>query len=241
MRSRRIPGTTPAPDLSTQMMESLKKRVDPTGVRNLVWRPQGATRLEIQMPLTGKEGQAETIRQQFAVVERELDATNVRVGEVLNAVETMTGPARQAKLNELAMGSARRTQLFAQLADTWDHLQAARAAKNVAENVQYDDQYQKLKAQIEDSNITTADLEAILDMPPADRDPKLDQIKKDNADFPLRLKAIDDFATGYSEYAKVKGLLDSASDLKRLLQGSGVLEYHILVTELTTAGSACDD
>ena len=76
-------------------------------------------------------------------------------------------------LDEIAMGSARRKQLFTQLADTWDHLQAARAAKNVAENVQYDDQYQKLKQQIEDTNLTAADLQAILDMPPADRDPKL--------------------------------------------------------------------
>jgi SecD/SecF fusion protein len=228
------PGTTPAPDLSTQMMQWLKKRVDPDGVRNLVWRPQGATRLEIQMPLTGKEGQASAIREQFAIVERELDATNVRVGEVVNAVENMKDPQRKAKLNELAMGSQRRQQLFSELADTWDHLQSARAAKNVAEDVQYDDQYQKLKTQIEDSNITTSDLQAILDMPPADRDPKLDQIKKDNADFPLRLKAIADFQTGYSSYSKVKGLLDSAADLKRLLQGSGVLEFHILVTELTT-------
>src|SRR5512139_2543979 len=38
--------------LAEQVMNSLKKRVDPDGVRNLVWRPQGATRLEIQMPLT---------------------------------------------------------------------------------------------------------------------------------------------------------------------------------------------
>src|SRR6185503_8003971 len=37
-------------DLTTQVMESLKKRVDPNGVMNLIWRPQGATRLEIQMP-----------------------------------------------------------------------------------------------------------------------------------------------------------------------------------------------
>ena len=89
------PGKTPDADLSTQMMQWLKKRVDPNGVRNLVWRPQGATRLEIQMPLTGKEGQAAGIREKFAVVEHELDATNVRVGEVLNAVETMQGTARR--------------------------------------------------------------------------------------------------------------------------------------------------
>jgi SecD/SecF fusion protein len=38
--------------LAEDVMESLKKRVDPSGVRNLIWRPQGNTRLEIQMPLT---------------------------------------------------------------------------------------------------------------------------------------------------------------------------------------------
>ena len=38
-------------NLAEQVMESLKKRVDPDGVRNLIWRPQGNTRLEIQMPL----------------------------------------------------------------------------------------------------------------------------------------------------------------------------------------------
>src|SRR5438067_1369659 len=36
--------------LAEEVMESLKKRVDPQGVRNLIWRPQGNTRLEIQMP-----------------------------------------------------------------------------------------------------------------------------------------------------------------------------------------------
>src|SRR5688500_12789835 len=37
--------------LAERVMVSLKKRVDPQGVRNLVWRPQGDTRLEIQMPM----------------------------------------------------------------------------------------------------------------------------------------------------------------------------------------------
>jgi len=32
-------------------MDALKRRVDPNGLRNLVWRPEGGTRLEIQMPL----------------------------------------------------------------------------------------------------------------------------------------------------------------------------------------------
>src|SRR5437588_10921899 len=39
-----------AKSLAEEVMESLKKRVDPQGVRNLIWRPQGNTRIEIQMP-----------------------------------------------------------------------------------------------------------------------------------------------------------------------------------------------
>src|SRR5512133_445584 len=55
------PGTPIASNLSTEMMGSLKKRVDPNGVRNLIWRPQGATRLEIQMPASGHEAENEEI------------------------------------------------------------------------------------------------------------------------------------------------------------------------------------
>src|SRR3954469_3999626 len=51
-------------DLAEQVMESLKKRVDPDGVRNLIWRPQGSTRLEIQMPLTAKSEEAKQQREQ---------------------------------------------------------------------------------------------------------------------------------------------------------------------------------
>src|SRR4051812_11760327 len=36
--------------LAEDVMDSLKRRVDPNGVRNLIWRPQGTDRLEIQIP-----------------------------------------------------------------------------------------------------------------------------------------------------------------------------------------------
>src|SRR5205814_2955796 len=44
--------------LAEKVMESLKKRVDPNGVMNLVWRPQGNTRLEIQMPTAKGAGES---------------------------------------------------------------------------------------------------------------------------------------------------------------------------------------
>src|SRR5687768_9432794 len=95
-------------DLATQVAGSLKKRVDPDGVRNLIWRPQGATRLEIQMPLRAGSEQAKAAREAFATAQRALEATNVRPGEVVAAVQTLKGDARRAKLDELARGSTAR-------------------------------------------------------------------------------------------------------------------------------------
>src|SRR5688572_541378 len=87
------------PDLAERVMMSLKKRVDPDGVRNLIWRPQGATRLEIQMPLRPGSENARAARDAFAAAQRELEATNVRPGEVLAAVQTLKGEQRRAKLD----------------------------------------------------------------------------------------------------------------------------------------------
>ncbi|HWB55171.1 MAG TPA: hypothetical protein VG722_13295, partial [Tepidisphaeraceae bacterium] len=98
------PGTAPNPRLSEEVMEALKKRVDPNGVRNLVWRPQGADRLEIEMPLTGNEAQNEAIREKFADAQRQLDATDVREGQVLHVVQDLKGVQRTNELKTLVMG-----------------------------------------------------------------------------------------------------------------------------------------
>src|SRR5215207_3745198 len=80
--------------LANVVMESLKKRVDPGGIRNLIWRPQGNTRLEIQMPLSSTSGQSKVRREEFSNAQRALEATNVREQNVISAVEDMTGEER---------------------------------------------------------------------------------------------------------------------------------------------------
>src|SRR3954469_15108683 len=84
--------------LSEVVMESLKKRVDPSGVRNLIWRPQGNTRLEIQMPLTADSGQSSQRKAEFLESQKKLNATNVRPMEVISAVEDLKGEERAAHL-----------------------------------------------------------------------------------------------------------------------------------------------
>ena len=51
------------------------------------------------------------------------------------------------------------------------------------------------------------------------------------AGFPARLKAIDDYVAAAGDLAKLKDSIDDTESLKRLLRGSGVLEFHIVVDD----------
>ena len=99
-------------DLVVKVMTALKKRVDPDGIRNLVWRPQGKNRLEIQMPRSAQANEAIAKRDAFAAAQRKLDATNIKTSEVTYAIENLEGEARAASLRRLAMDSQTRAKLF---------------------------------------------------------------------------------------------------------------------------------
>ena len=42
-------------DLAQRMITVLRRRIDPANIQNLIWRPQGNSRFEIQMPLASAE------------------------------------------------------------------------------------------------------------------------------------------------------------------------------------------
>lgn len=235
------------PDLSEHVMEALKKRVDPTGLRNLVWRPQGANRIEIEMPLAPEAAEAPDIKARFNVAQKDLYQTMIRQDDVIQAVEHLTGDQRKKALDALASDSKTRKELFQNLCDTYDKLQKLRgnpdklslpalAAQLQPLTVYYDD----LKNQIEQTNLAPAELSGILDQVNSD-DPdqqkagnaKLADLKKKFADFPSLTKTIDNFQAKYKDYDSVKNAITGAEDLKRLLQGSGVLEFHILADSVT--------
>src|SRR5204862_3359112 len=95
---------------------------------------------------------------------------------------------------------------------------------------------QTLKAQIDQTNLNATDLEATLDSYTdlKTRDLAIEGLKTRFPNFPSRQKAIDQFVQAYRDYSQVKASIDDAGDLKRLLKGSGVLEFHILVQEMNS-------
>ena len=105
-----------------QIISVLSKRVDPTGTRNLVWRRQGANRLEIQSALATAD--IRVLREVWVKAHDAIKAGNVTRAQ-LDA--SLRNPAqRQADFDALAGGSEARTALLKNLATTFDKLEAAR-------------------------------------------------------------------------------------------------------------------
>src|SRR5436190_21782993 len=121
------------------------------------------------MPLTGKSDKAKETRQAFDAAQRKLNETNVRISQVTDAVEKLTGDARRNRINELAMGSKKRGEIFGAMASVWDQIQHAREAKDSAVQAEKEDEYDKLKKQIEETNLAVTEFEARLDA--AGKDP----------------------------------------------------------------------
>src|SRR5215470_8992161 len=71
-------------DIAAQVMRTLQERVDPEGVLNLVWRPVGTNRLEIQMPRPSERVLAS--RSEYDKLRDELRITNIKRGEILAAM-----------------------------------------------------------------------------------------------------------------------------------------------------------
>jgi SecD/SecF fusion protein len=224
-------GATYAGELAQDVMQSLKKRVDPDGTRNLIWRPQGGTRLEIQLPLSNKSDQASKARDEFADAQEQLESTNVRVSQASRAAENPDAEARRKEFEILAQGSETRARLLGAMASVADQIRAARDARNAAEQARKEIEYDDLKSQIGSTNLTSAELESILGATGDDRGKRLNELKARFEDFPARVAAIDAYEKAFAAYSQVKGSIEDAADLKRLLKGSGVLEFYIVVND----------
>ena len=222
------------PELGEQIATVLKRRVDPDGVRNLIWRPSGS-RLEIQMPLSRAAREGEPIRKALADAQATLERTNIRVGEVENAIEKLSGDHRRDALNRLAGGSRTRGEIFGALASLHDRLLEARRAGNLELEAKLLEEYEPLRDRILDTNIDVQQLQDILQLKPELRQARLQQLRERFPDFPERQQAIDQFVAAYDAYLKVRDAIDSAAQLKRDLRGSGVLSFNILATDLSPA------
>ncbi|MFA5863656.1 MAG: protein translocase subunit SecD [Phycisphaerae bacterium] len=210
-------------DLSTKVMQRLKQRVDPDGVRNLVWRPVGDTRLEIQMPLPPQDTINKRKTYQDAV--ENLRATNVNISEVEQAL-SLGVSERQAQLTRLVRSVPAREKIFQEITNAYDAWQKATAEKK--ERAILDDLTSSYEAQLDKllaTNINLNQLNEALEMQASERSKELQSLLNK---YPERKALINVVVDAYDNWSNVKGPLDDPADLERLLRGAGVLEFHIL-------------
>lgn len=301
-------------NLAQNMIPILLKRIDPTHVANVVMRPQGDTRIEIQLPAASLDTQKKRAAYEAALTA--LEEENINLLKIRQAL-ALPSEQRQQAFEQYAKGNDVRMQILTDLASIYDqrkHTQQQRdqligemdnvktkfsaagldyetlqydlrvwskeeAAKQkesietyvknnikdetaaegtlgqrqkeavslineylelysrwvpVADaltrpetglNVQWDNAVKKL-AQL---NLSIELFQDVLEMPKDSRvrREKLEEMKKA---YPERSSKIEAAVAAFDAYRVVGGRLDDPEDLKRMLKGSGVLEFRILPT-----------
>ncbi|NLE28158.1 MAG: protein translocase subunit SecD [Phycisphaerae bacterium] len=210
-------------DLSTNVMTVLKQRVDPNGVRNLVWRPVGDTRLEVQMPLPPKD--ASMRREEYQKAIDTLTASNISVFQLEQAL-ALSGQERQGRLKSLIGSVPAREELMPRLVDAYDAWQKSLAEKKAQDVIQdLEQNYEDVLDQMLATNVDLTEVNEVLELAKDEREKVLESLY---AKYPTRVEQIKQVVTAYDQWSAKKGPLDSPDDLMRLLRGAGVLEFHIL-------------
>ncbi len=104
-------------DLSQRMITVLRRRIDPANIQNLIWRPQGSTRFEIQMPLASAETRLK--RQNFEKAKSNLLAENISQAEIMRSLEK-SAEERAADFNDFTQRDPNRLTILETLAKAYD-------------------------------------------------------------------------------------------------------------------------
>lgn len=103
--------------LAQRMITVLRRRIDPANIQNLVWRPLGDTRFEIQMPLASKETQVK--RDAYLASLGSLLDENINPAVILRALQ-MSEEKRTQEIAEFAQGDPNRLKSLTNLASLYD-------------------------------------------------------------------------------------------------------------------------
>jgi len=106
-------------DLAQRMITVLRRRIDPANIQNLIWRPQGNTRFEIQMPLSSAEARAK--RHKYEQALNELLAKNISSAKIMRSLKK--SPEERIKdFSDFAQSDPNRLTILETLAASYDEL-----------------------------------------------------------------------------------------------------------------------
>jgi SecD/SecF fusion protein len=225
-------------DLAEKVVTVLKKRVDPYGQKNLIWRVIGGKRIQIQMPMANAKTRA--AQKELTDAQDALRATSLKQSEILGAL-ARTGADRTNEINKLAAPGTKRNEVLVRLAAANDALQAATAEEKkydvgkepASVLAAWDSAKESLDAAQKDLDATNVDMPKLLNLLNATNNPKNTAAKDDLAkmptDYPTQAKEIARVIKAHADLEELGGASDDASDLQRLVTAAGVLDFRITV------------
>jgi len=140
-----VPEDRDASSVIDETIDTLRQRVDPQGVRNLVWRKQAGNRIEIQMALAPPEV---TRRREAFIDAREALFSARLSAQQLDSALRAEPERRQALFESLSGGEEVRREALRKLARRFDRLVEARRA------------YRKTQAEYRSVRIRVDEMEA---------------------------------------------------------------------------------
>jgi SecD/SecF fusion protein len=118
-------------DLSQKLITVLRRRIDPANIQNLIWRPQGSTRFEIQMPLATAEARQK--RQNYEKAESDLLDKNVSAAKIMRSLK-QPAEERAELFNQFAQEDPNRLAILNTLAEAYDERQELKDKRDVLFN-----------------------------------------------------------------------------------------------------------
>ncbi|HUO09862.1 MAG TPA: protein translocase subunit SecD [Phycisphaerae bacterium] len=234
-------------DLAERVVTVLKKRVDPYGQKNLIWRVVGGKRIQIQMPLADAKTRAAQKELQDSL--DALRGTSIKDSQIQSAL-SRTGADREAEINKLAPPGNPRHDLLLTLAAAYDERQAAQAEEqkydplkeppNVLERViKAVDAYNSAKNAVLATNVDMAKLQNLLTATnnPHNKDARA-ELEKMPADYPLQAAGIKRVIAAHDDLAQSGGGVNDPSELQHLVTAAGVLDFRITVDQSVLGGPA---
>ena len=109
--------------IAEKMITILRRRIDPANIQNLIWRPQGDTRFEIQMPLANAEARQK--RQDYEKALTYLLDQNINSAVILRCL-SLPEEQRSEKFKDFAQGSSDRLEVLDNLESAYDEWKALR-------------------------------------------------------------------------------------------------------------------
>ncbi|RIK66322.1 MAG: hypothetical protein DCC65_10140 [Planctomycetota bacterium] len=185
-------GAAEKADLSERVMRVLRERVDPKGVFNLVWRPVGTNRLEIQMPRPSEE--IVEARRKYEEHQNQIQSTIVRRTDVLRALAKQ-GPDRAREFEQMVHGIPARAELLEKCAAAYDAVQTAQA------------EYDRRVAAINADNLAREDIDKAVSASLAERPAALDALVRNN---PARRALLETAAKAWDELQAAKSTTQPA-------------------------------